>query len=381
MTVFKTYCKVLSKCKWPILLNTIILIFFSAFNTQNNEASSMFTAARPAIHIINKDENSELVQHFTAYLEEHNDVIDYADEDAVSDALFYHEIACVITIPENFTETYEQEGKAMIDIKSTNDYQASLAKMTVERYLKVANLYATTFDDAQELFEAMDQTLSSEVDTTISSKVDTNSLSKATLYFNFSNYCLVAGCVFVICMILTSFKSKHICKRTIISSLDYKSYNRQLLWSNGLFVLLLWLFYIGLSIVLVGDTMFTMHGGLYMLNSFLFAICSLCLAFLIANLVRSKDAVNGIVNVLALGSSFLCGAFVPMEMLPESVLQSAHFLPSYWFIKNNELLKTLQVLDQNTLQPIFINMLAVLAFSGLFIVASNIVAFKKRKIN
>ena len=211
--------------------------------------------------------------------------------------------------------------------------------------------------------------------------LDSDSLNKAALYFNFSNYCLVAGCVFVICMILTSFKSDHIRKRTIISSLNYKKYNRQLLLSNGVFTFVLWLFYIVLSILLVGNAMFTLHGLLYMLNSFVFAFCSLCLAFLIANLVKNKEAINGIVNVLALGSSFLCGAFVPMEMLPEGVLKAAHVLPSYWFIKNNETLKTLETLNTDTLQPIFINMLVIFAFSCLFIIISNIIAKKKRKIN
>ncbi|MCI9524158.1 MAG: ABC transporter permease [Erysipelotrichaceae bacterium] len=381
MTVFKTYCKVLTKCKWPILLYTVILIFFSAFNTQNNDTSTMFSATRPKIHIINLDENSDVSKHFITYLNDHSDIIDFDSEEAVSDALFYHKISCVITIPKNFGEDFYQGKDVHIDIKSTKDYQGSLIEMMLERYVKVATAYVSIFDDHHDLFQAIDQTLATEVETSIASSLDSDSLNKAALYFNFSNYCLVAGCVFVICMILTSFMSDHIRKRTIISSLNYKKYNRQLLLSNGVFTFVLWLFYIVLSILLVGNAMFTLHGLLYMLNSFVFAFCSLCLAFLIANLVKNKEAINGIVNVLALGSSFLCGAFVPMEMLPEGVLKAAHVLPSYWFIKNNETLKTLETLNTDTLQPIFINMLVIFAFSCLFIIISNIIAKKKRKIN
>lgn len=381
MTVFKTYCKVLTKCKWPILLYTVILIFFSAFNTQNNDTSTMFSATRPKIHIINLDENSDVSKHFITYLNDHSDILDFDSEEAVSDALFYHKISCVITIPKNFGEDFYQGKDVHIDIKSTKDYQGSLIEMMLERYVKVATAYVSIFDDHHDLFQAIDQTLATEVETSIASSLDSDSLNKAALYFNFSNYCLVAGCVFVICMILTSFKSDHIRKRTIISSLNYKKYNRQLLLSNGVFTFVLWLFYIVLSILLVGNAMFTLHGLLYMLNSFVFAFCSLCLAFLIANLVKNKEAINGIVNVLALGSSFLCGAFVPMEMLPEGVLKAAHVLPSYWFIKNNETLKTLETLNTDTLQPIFINMLVIFAFSCLFIIISNIIAKKKRKIN
>lgn len=243
MTVFKTYCKVLTKCKWPILLYTVILIFFSAFNTQNNDTSTMFSATRPKIHIINLDENSDVSKHFITYLNDHSDIIDFDSEEAVSDALFYHKISCVITIPKNFGEDFYQGKDVHIDIKSTKDYQGSLIEMMLERYVKVATAYVSIFDDHHDLFQAIDQTLATEVETSIASSLDSDSLNKAALYFNFSNYCLVAGCVFVICMILTSFKSDHIRKRTIISSLNYKKYNRQLLLSNGVFTFVLWLFY------------------------------------------------------------------------------------------------------------------------------------------
>ena len=33
----------------------------------------------------------------------------------------------------------------------------------------------------------------------------------------------------------------------------------------------------------------------------------------------NKNAINGIINVVALGSSFLCGTFVPVEFLPNRV--------------------------------------------------------------
>ena len=38
-------------------------------------------------------------------------------------------------------------------------------------------------------------------DVKITSKLDTNSLSQVTIYFNFLNYCILAGCVYVICLI------------------------------------------------------------------------------------------------------------------------------------------------------------------------------------
>ena len=194
------------------------------------------------------------------------------------------------------------------------------------------------------------------------------------------NYSFLAGLVYVICLILSSFNEQRIKKRTIISSMKTSEHNRKLLLSNGLFAIILWMFYVILGFILIGDIMFSLHGLIYIINSFIFMLCSLTIAFLIANLVNNKNAINGIVNVVALGTSFLCGAFVPMEWLPNSVLNIAHILPSYWYIKTNEILKELEVFNFETLKPIIINMGIVLLFSILFIVITNIISKKKRTI-
>lgn len=127
--------------------------------------------------------------------------------------------------------------------------------------------------------------------------------------------------------------------------------------------------------------MFTAHGLIYIINSFIFTICAVTIAFLIGNVMKNKDAINGIVNVIALGSSFLCGAFVPAEILPDTVLKIAHILPSYWYINTNELVKTIEEFNFETLKPIIINMGVIIGFSVLFVIITNIVSNKKRKIN
>ena len=170
-----------------------------------------------------------------------------------------------------------------------------------------------------------------------------------------------------------------IAKRTLISSFNYRKLNRLLLLSNGLFALVLWLLYIVIGILLVKDVMLTMHGVMLMLNALVFTICAVTMAFLIANVVTNKNAINSIVNVVALGSCFLCGAFVPAEMLPDLVLKIAHVLPSYWFIDANNLIAETEQLNVETLQPVFFNMGVVLCFSLLFVIITNFIAKRKRK--
>jgi len=166
----------------------------------------------------------------------------------------------------------------------------------------------------------------------------------------------------------------------MISSMKVSKFNRDLLLSNSLFALILWILYIILSFILIGNMMFTMHGLMYILNSFVFAICTLCIAFLLGNMIINKDAINGIINVIALGSSFLCGAFVPMEYLPKSVLSIAHILPSYYYIKNNNLISKIENIDLVNLKPILINMIILIVFALIFIIITNIITRRTRKI-
>ena len=381
MTVFKTFLKILNKNKFIIILYTLFLIFFGGFNMQTSEHNTNFVASKPDIMIVNYDEEKGITKDLIKYIEENSNVVDLKNnEDAINDALFYRDVNYVIYIPKNYNKDFMDGKNPEIEIKSTGDYQSSFAEMLLSRYIKVANIYQKSINSEEELISKINETLSKKSEVEITSKLDTNILSKATFYYNFANYSIMACLIYVICLILASFKDIKIQKRTIISSTNYKTLNRQLLLSNSLFSIILWMIYVVLSFILVGDIMFSIHGIFYLINSFVFTICATTIALFIGNIVSNKNAISGIVNVIALGSSFLCGAFVPMEWLPEGVIKIAHILPSYYYISNNEILKTLEIINFNTIKPILLNIIIILSFSIIFIILTNIVSKRKQKI-
>ena len=381
MTVFKTFLKVLNKAKAPIIMYTVFLIFFAGFNMQTSDNSTNFVASKPDILIINEDKEEGITKNLIDYISKNSNIIEIErDEEAIDDALFYRDVNYIIYIPNNYRQDFLAGKNPEIKIKSTGDYQASLAGMLLERYMKVANIYQESTTTEAELVNRINATLEKETKIEITSKLDTTQLSKAAFYYNFANYSILAGCVYVICLILSSFKEEKIAKRTVISSMNYKVHNRKLLLSNSLFAIVLWGIYVVLSFILIGNIMFTMHGLVYIINSFVFTICAVTIAFLIGNIVTNKNAINGIINVIALGSSFLCGAFVPMEWLPDSVLNIAHILPSYYYIKNNELLKGIEEISIETMNEIIINIGIILLFVIGFAIITNIISKKKRRI-
>lgn len=381
MTVFKTFFKIVNKYKFTILLYTVMLIIFAGFNMQTSDNSMSFVASKPDVLIVNNDENRKLTNNLVNYIESNCNIIDIEDtEEARNDALFYRDVNYIIYIPENYSRDFLDGLNPEIEIKSTGNGESSYAEMMLTRYIKIANIYQKETQNEEELIDKINNALLNEVQIEVTSKLDTDNLSRATFYYNFLNYIILAGCVYLICLILSSFREEKIRKRTIISSMNYKKHNRQLLLSNAILTIILWIFYVILSFILIGDIMFGKHGVILIINSSIFSICSLTIAFLIGNLINNKNAINGIINVVGLGSSFLCGAFVPIEWLPDNILKIAHILPSYWYIQTNEMVKTLETINLQTLKPILTNMGILLIFSILFIIITNIITKKRRTI-
>ena len=382
MIVFKTILKILNKLKGMVILYTVMLILITALTQTSDNNITKFEESKPDILIINKDEHSDLTNNFVKYLAKHANLadIDINAEEKINDALFYRDVNYVIYIPKNFTNDILQDKEPIMNYKSTNDESASYSQMLVNKYIKTALIYKDYYQ-ANDLIKKINETLSTNTNVKIKTHLDTSKLSAATRYFNFLNYAFLAGCVYCISMILASLKEENVNKRTIISSYSLRKYNRIVLLSNACVIFLMWLFYMILSFILFKKLMVSFNGILYMINSLVFAFCGLTIGFLIGNITQNKNAIGGIVNVVALGSSFLCGCFVPISYLPNYVLKIAKILPSYYFVTNNELTKSIEIFSWSNIKPLFINNIVIITFCILFVIITNFINKKKQIIN
>ena len=382
MIVFKTILKILNKLKGMLILYTVMLILITALTQTSDNNITKFEESKPDILIINKDEHSDLTNNFVKYLAKHANLadIDINAEEKINVALFYRDVNYVIYIPKNFTNDILQDKEPIMNYKSTNDESASYSQMLVNKYIKTALIYKDYYQ-ANDLIKKINETLSTNTNVKIKTHLDTSKVSAATRYFNFLNYAFLAGCVYCISMILASLKEENVNKRTIISSYSLRKYNRIVLLSNACVIFLMWLFYMILSFILFKKLMVSFNGILYMINSLVFAFCGLTIGFLIGNITQNKNAIGGIVNVVALGSSFICCCFVPISYLPNYVLKIAKILPSYYFVTNNELTKSIEIFSWSNIKPLFINNIVIITFCILFVIITNFINKKKQIIN
>ncbi len=379
MTVFNTFWKVINKYKGTIILFTVMLVTFGGINTTSSNSTVDFTNSKPDIIIVNNSGNNALTKNLISYLKKNTNVKNIKNtEEARNDALFYREVNYIVYIPKDYQKDVLSGKTPVIDIKTVGDYTSSLAEMLLTRYLKIQSIYAKNISTEQELITAINKNLSKTSEVTITSKVDRAKTSRVSRYFNFASYSAMFIIIFVICMVLSSFHTKTIKKRTIISSMNYKTHNKYLLRASFIYSIIVWLLFMLLGTILFSNTILSLRGLVYAINLLIFIFTSLTLALLLSTLIDNKDAVNGIVNVISLGSAFLCGAFIPTEWLPETVIKISRIFPTYWYVNSNDLLASLQTINMTSLNQVIINMIVMLVFALIFIIINNLVSKKKQ---
>lgn len=382
MTVFKTFFRIVNKLKPTIILYTALLIIFGAVNMKTSDNNINFVNSKPDILIINQDVNKGLTKNLIDYMKKNSNIVKVENnEEKINDALFYREVSYVIYIPKDYRKNVLLGKNPKLDIKKTDEYDAHLSEMMLKRYTKLQNIYNKEAGSEDELITLINDNINDDVNVKITSKVDTSKTYNIAYYFNFASYSILAIIIYIVCLVLCSFKEESISKRINISSINYKSHNNKILLASIVFSSIVWLLFVIIGVIVVGDIMFSIRGLISIINSFIFTFCALTLSILISSLTNNKNAISGIVNVIALGSAFLCGAFVPAEYLPSSVLNFAHILPAYYYINSNDLLKNIDVINISSMQPIIINMVIIIIFSILFIILNNVVTRKKRKSN
>lgn len=380
MIVFNAFFKVVKKYIGVIILYTVMLISFGSINYATNNENMTFSNRLPDILIINNDEEVGLTKNLINYLKENANVLDIEnDEEKINDAIFYREVNYVIYIPKNYRVDTLNKLNPTLDIKSANDYDSAYTSMLLTRYLNVQNTYLKYTNNENELINSINNNLSYKTNIEITSKLDTSKLTKISRFFNFASYSIMAVIIYIICLVISSFNKDVVKKRTIISSMNYKKYNKYILLSSFIYSSIIWFLYVILSFIIIGSSMFSLRGLIYILNTFIFSFVALTLALLISNLIKSKGAISGIVNVIALGQAFLCGAFIPSEFLGENIIKYSKILPAYWYNNSNDLLSTIEVINTVNLKPILINMIVLIIFAIIFIVINNIVS-KRRQI-
>lgn len=378
MTIFKTYWKIVKKNIGIIILYTVMLLVFGTMNLKANKNSFEFISSKPDIIIVNNS-SGIITDNLISYLKTNANVKNITDENDIDDAVFFRDANYVIYIPKEFENKIENGKEFNIDIKTNNSYDSYIASELLNKYLDVFSKYMNLYNDKILAIQKLDNTLNKKASVVIENKTNLN--SKTSLFYNFSSYSIMAIVIYIICLVLSSFNDEKISKRTSVSGMNYKTFNNYLYISSFTFTFIIFIVYLILSFLILKSSILNINGILYSLNMFIFFIVSFTMAILISNLVKSKGAISGVVNVISLGSAFLCGAFIPVKYMPSFALKIAHIFPTFYFIDNNEYITSIQNFDKVSYEFVLKNFIIMIIFIIFFLILNTLVTRFKRKVN
>lgn len=355
MKVYKNYFKILWTHKVPIILYTVIFLVLLMFFTQSEEAKGYESVA---VNIYVEDQaETDLSKALVAYLGKANKIKDI-DRDLVEDKLFYKDINVALEIPKDFDKE-----KKILYKAAPGDIGGFKVKEEVNKYLSQVESYLLAGFSMDQAISNTDQDLEEKFEVSIKSAAGSKVNDHSASYFNFLNYLLISQLMLMVATIVKVYKKKTLAMRNLISPLPKSKMNFELMLGHLTTGLGIWFLYMVLFVILYKYDFTRTDINLMMVNSLVFALAVVAMALMFTSLIKNDSAIQGITNILALGSSFLCGAFVPQEYLGATALKIGKILPSYYYIKNNNLLE-----ENPSFETIKANLLVILAYALGFII-------------
>lgn len=388
MQVYKAYFKIIKKNIGQLSIYLIIFLLFAIIfgKVSTSPKDTDFESTKVNISIINKDENSKLISGLRDYLKENANIVDVGtSKEDLQDALFFREAEYIITIPKGFTKEI-LKGNKDINIEKTvipNSTSEIYMDNLINRYLNTVKMYTSTIDNISQakLVSNVNKDLSHTTDVKIKTyDNDYSNNASCANYYNFFAYSMFAVLILGISLVMISFNNKDLKRRNLASSLSMKNMNIQMVFANITYAVVVWFVMIIASFIMFKNYMFTINGLLSLLNSFVFTLAALSISILISNLVTSRNALSAVVNVIALGSCFISGVFVPQQYLGDTVFSIAKFNPTYWYVKANDDIAILVNYSNENMRPIFMSMIIVLGFA-LAVYAVTFVVIKQKRLS
>lgn len=336
MQVFKAYFKVLNEYKKPMIMYIVIFaIVLFCFIIPNLAGKNEGYVEKSCDFAVFDYDNSPASKGFITYLSNNNEIVEIAgdEKEVIQDELYYRNIVCALRIPEGFEKKLENgDAKEMLEVVTIPGTTASsVFESQIDGYLNAVTTYLDAGFPLEEAMEKAENALDVDVKVSLPDKSDAGLHSSRYYFYNYLAWIMICIMILGVCPILLTFNKKEIKNRTECSAYRFSNLNKELL----LGVLVTGLGMCGilalLSVFCFGKEMFNISGLLNIINLICYMLVALAISFVISRLITNIDMLNMASNIISLGMSFLCGIFVPKELLGEGVIKLAHFLPAYWY--------------------------------------------------
>lgn len=369
MTVFKCYMKILRQNIGLVIM--YLAIFFSVAIVMQFAAGksedSLFETASIDLGVVNED-GGTLAQGLVDYLSGiHHVMLMDNNPEQLQENLFYRNVEYILQIPADFYETCMVNGQSLKVTKVPGSYSSFYVDQQISSYLNTIQTYLAAGFSQEKAIQAVKEETHEPV-TKLTFDSGTSDTSPYTYYFRYIPYLFLGALCYTMGYILMAFKKGDIQKRMEASAISVRRQSVEGLLATGMIGVILWL--IGfLGVTFMYGSRFWQSGlcVYYILNTFTMLIVALSLSYLIGMFITNSNLLSGVANLVSLAMCFLCGVFVPMDVMDKSVLKFAQFLPVYWYEQVNEILSRHHTLSPEFLGQVLIGIGIQLLFAAAFI--------------
>lgn len=355
MQLFKTFFKIAYKRKVTTIIYLCVFIALTLLFTNTIEDSFQGNFKSQELNIVVEDEDQSVASNgLVSYLQGmHNVTLEKIDKQSLSDRIYYRQVQYAIKIPKGFEEKLRngETKNLIINTKIPGSNSSYYADEQISQYLQCLQIYlkgGISVDKAvQKTIEGFEKT--PEVNMMVfhqeSGKVNHNIF----YFYQYMSYVLILISVTGLTPILNKLNEKNVKARMICSSYEYKKQIVATIISCGVYSVMMFLVFEVLGLIVYGTDIFASNIKYAALNSIVYLLFAVGIAIILSCFSLGDSALNMIGNMGALAMAFMCGTFVPQSILPEKVLRVGHFLPTYWYIKNNNMLAGFgsEVFDMN----------------------------------
>ena len=301
------------------------------------ESYTSYESEKIKIGVVDKD-NGPLAEGLVKWFENTHHVTMLEDNrEKLQEELFYRNIEYIVVIPEDFYESCMVNGESISVTKVPGSYSAYYVDQQLENCLNTMRTYLEAGFSKEEAAAAILDEKRGEV--TMLDTDGNGSTPGWLYYFRYMPYLFLAVLCYVMGYVLMVFKKNDIpeeCSGVWQSRQEDKPgrtsghvcHGRGLMGNRyGRCHSYVWKTFPGSE-----------NFGYYVLNTLVMMAVALSLSYLIGLFVKNSNMLSGIANILSLGMCFLCGVFVPMNVMDRNVLKVSQFLPVYWYETVNETL-------------------------------------------
>ncbi|OMG24500.1 ABC transporter [Actinomyces naeslundii] len=320
----------------------MLLSTFGLFTgmARSEDYSSQVTTATANVAVIDRDD-STISHGVKDYVESVGKVQPLEDSrQAIQDATAQNRISYILIIPAGYGKQLQQtahEGAEPPRMDTVIGYESAsgaLMNVRTDSYAgQVADYLSTLTDDPARAVALAKETMNRSAPAERIAP-DSTSLSHSFLvYARFSLYPLMTFAIVTISTLMTALGRRAIRSRLDSAPVSGGARNLGLLGACLVVgtVGCLWVFGLGVAVFEAG-TVTTSAPLLGVVAAALgaYMLVAISIGFLMGQFGLGQNAANAVANIGGLAMSFLAGAWVPIEWLPDAVARAARLTPGYW---------------------------------------------------